>query len=288
MASTCAQSNDGGYVYSGYNGDVIYESSDFRIFKFAPEVEIELQPWNPQLPADGGWLSYGAQVSNILVDATPLDAWLVLTNPNGDRFLQTSFPVTLQPGATFTRPRINVWIPPNAPNGTWTYEVHLGDASPVPPGGPGRSRNMGLGSFTFEKGDAMATESPSADSSPEWPNASTSWHPFTSQPLTAAGTDNAPSSAADKPPAEASLSASPNPFNTATTITLDLPVDDQVTLAIFTVQGRLVTTLADAERLTPGQHRFSFDASHLASGMYLVRASSTHGLNKTQKLMLVR
>ncbi|MCB2212228.1 hypothetical protein KQI52_08975 [bacterium] len=147
------QMRDGGYIFGGeYTTNGGGDSEAFHLIKTEPEVLIELQPWNPQLPASGGWLSYGAQVSNILVNPTPLDAWLVLTNPDGQRFRLNSFPVTLQPGATFSRPRINVWIPPNAPNGTWTLEAHLGVAPPIPPpGGQHATRNMGLGSFAFTK-----------------------------------------------------------------------------------------------------------------------------------------
>ncbi|MCB2211532.1 hypothetical protein KQI52_05415 [bacterium] len=155
IANSIAQTVDGGYVFGGeYHSNDSPESTEFRLIKLEPEVEIELQPWNPQIPAEGGWLRYAAQVSNILFNATPLDAWIVVTGPNGQRTPLNSFPVTLQPGATFTRPRINVWVPPSAPNGEYTLEAHLGVAPPeIPPGGPGGSRNMGLGSFTFTKGE---------------------------------------------------------------------------------------------------------------------------------------
>ncbi len=129
-------------------------SLNFKATKLYPEVQITLHPWTPTIPVSGGLLRYGAQVTNILVDQTPLDAWIVVTGPNGERVPLNSFPVTLQPGATFTRPQITVWVPGYAPNGEYTLEAHLGVVPPtVPPGGPSGSRNMGLGSFTFTKVD---------------------------------------------------------------------------------------------------------------------------------------
>ncbi len=148
-------SRDGGLAYTGWDQTPtnLIESEDLLLVKHEPEIEVQLQAWTPAIPAEGGWLRYGAQVTNILVEPTPLDAWIVVTGPNGQRTPLNSFPVTLQPGATFNRYRINVWIPAAAPNGEYTLEAHLGVAPPeIPPGGPGGSRTMGLGSFTFTKG----------------------------------------------------------------------------------------------------------------------------------------
>ncbi len=151
---TCLdQGLDGSIIAAYYPSTINEPSTDLALMKLEPEVDIELEVWNPIIPAAGGLLRYGAQVSNILVNPTPLDAWIVVTGPNGDRIPLNSFPVLLQPGATFTRPQINVWVPGYAPNGEYTLEAHLGVAPPtVPPGGSSGSRNMGLASFTFTKG----------------------------------------------------------------------------------------------------------------------------------------
>ena len=153
IARSMCQTKDGGYVFGGdLRPDLIEPSSSFHIIKAEPEVEIALQTWTPVIPETGGWLRYGAQVSNILVDPPPMDAWLVVTGPNGARTPLNNFPITLQPGATWTRPQINVHIPGDYPNGEYLYEIHLGNATAVLPPGHGGSRNMAVESFTFTKG----------------------------------------------------------------------------------------------------------------------------------------
>jgi hypothetical protein len=145
MPTSVDQGRDGSIVSSYYIEPGINNPNEISFIKWEPEVEIELQTWTPVIPETGGWLRYGAQVSNILLDPTPLDAWIVVTGPNGNRELVNHFPITLQPGTTWTRPHLNVRIPGGYPNGTYTYEINIGDGD--------TRRNMGLGSFTFVKGE---------------------------------------------------------------------------------------------------------------------------------------
>lgn len=70
-------------------------------------------------------------------------------------------------------------------------------------------------------------------------------------------------------PSDYSLSQNyPNPFNPVTTISFELPTVDFVHLAIYDVSGSLVTELIDGHR-DAGTHTVTFDASHLASGIYV-------------------
>jgi hypothetical protein len=62
----------------------------------------------------------------------------------------------------------------------------------------------------------------------------------------------------------------PNPFNPMTTIYYQLPVNSFVNLAVFDVAGRLVAELISGWRDT-GVHNITFDASDLASGMYIYK-----------------
>lgn len=59
----------------------------------------------------------------------------------------------------------------------------------------------------------------------------------------------------------------PNPFNANTEIVFSLPREMDAKLQIYDVTGRLVTTLAD-EQFMAGEHRISFDARDVASGVY--------------------
>jgi uncharacterized lipoprotein YddW (UPF0748 family) len=60
----------------------------------------------------------------------------------------------------------------------------------------------------------------------------------------------------------------PNPFNPATQIDFSIARGGRTTLKIYDVVGRLVATLVDA-RLHAGSYHVKFDASQLASGIYL-------------------
>jgi len=78
----------------------------------------------------------------------------------------------------------------------------------------------------------------------------------------------------------------PNPFNPATTIQYGLPEAGKVSLEVFDMTGRRVATLVD-ESKSAGWHNVTFDASNLASGMYIYRIQSGAFVN-TRKLILVK
>jgi subtilisin family serine protease len=59
----------------------------------------------------------------------------------------------------------------------------------------------------------------------------------------------------------------PNPFNPTTTIAYQIPTDGHVTIKVFDILGRDVTTLVD-EFKPAGSYTVQFDASRLASGIY--------------------
>jgi len=62
----------------------------------------------------------------------------------------------------------------------------------------------------------------------------------------------------------------PNPFNPTTQIQYSLPQSGFVTLKVYDIMGREVSTLVSRQQQA-GIHNINFDASHLASGVYIYR-----------------
>jgi hypothetical protein len=88
-------------------------------------------------------------------------------------------------------------------------------------------------------------------------------------------------------PAEFSLSQNyPNPFNPATSISFALPVESQVSLKIFNVLGQEVATVVDGV-MKAGRHTVSFNASKLASGVYLYQMK-TGSFTSLKKMLLTK
>jgi len=78
----------------------------------------------------------------------------------------------------------------------------------------------------------------------------------------------------------------PNPFNSSTLITYSLPVTSQVSLKLFDLVGREISTMFEGFKQA-GLHTIKLNANYLPSGLYLVRLNvSDHVF--TRKVMLVR
>ncbi|MAJ43229.1 MAG: hypothetical protein CMF96_00605, partial [Candidatus Marinimicrobia bacterium] len=80
--------------------------------------------------------------------------------------------------------------------------------------------------------------------------------------------------------------AYPNPFNPSTNISYILPVDTHVTINIFDIEGRNITTLIDRIN-TVGSHRVEWNASNYPSGVYFVKLEAGE-FKQTQKIMFIK
>lgn len=78
----------------------------------------------------------------------------------------------------------------------------------------------------------------------------------------------------------------PNPFNPTTTISFALPVDTDVNLTVYNLLGQRVAVLANGQ-FRSGQHSINFDASALASGMYIYRLEANNQTH-TRKMLLIK
>lgn len=88
-------------------------------------------------------------------------------------------------------------------------------------------------------------------------------------------------------PQELSLiSVYPNPFNSAATVTFDLPQTANAELSVYDLLGQKVGTLVRGP-LAGGQHRAVWNAAGWPSGTYLIRLEAG-AAQATRKVMLVR
>ncbi len=78
----------------------------------------------------------------------------------------------------------------------------------------------------------------------------------------------------------------PNPFNPITNIEFSLPKAELVSLKIYNLLGQEVATLV-SDKLTPGDYKYTWDAGHLASGVYLYEITAGSFV-QTRKMILLR
>ncbi len=78
----------------------------------------------------------------------------------------------------------------------------------------------------------------------------------------------------------------PNPFNPVTNIKFSIPQASFVKLTVYDITGREVAKLVN-ENMTAGSYTVDFNASDLATGVYLYRID-TDGFTDVKKMMLVK
>jgi len=78
----------------------------------------------------------------------------------------------------------------------------------------------------------------------------------------------------------------PNPFNPSTVIKYSIPQDGMVTLYVFNLLGEKVATLVNGV-MQAGRYEVNFDASKLASGIYVYTINSG-SFNSVKKMVLMK
>jgi pullulanase/glycogen debranching enzyme len=78
----------------------------------------------------------------------------------------------------------------------------------------------------------------------------------------------------------------PNPFNPSTVISYQLPVTSNITLKVYDILGREITTLVN-EQKPAGKYELKFDGSELASGVYFF-SLKTGNYAETKKMLLMK
>lgn len=76
----------------------------------------------------------------------------------------------------------------------------------------------------------------------------------------------------------------PNPFNPSTTIKFDVAKTGLVKIKIFDIIGREVSMFN--QMLAPGQYKYEFNSSHLASGVYFYKLETDQFIDTKKMIML--
>jgi photosystem II stability/assembly factor-like uncharacterized protein len=78
----------------------------------------------------------------------------------------------------------------------------------------------------------------------------------------------------------------PNPFNPSTNIKFEILKNENVTLTIYDMLGREISTLVN-EKLQPGTYEVTFDGSNLPSGAYFYKLTSGNFV-ETKKMLMIK
>ena len=78
----------------------------------------------------------------------------------------------------------------------------------------------------------------------------------------------------------------PNPFNPSTEISFSLPVDDYVKLSAYNIRGNEVDVIFEGVQGV-GQHSYTWNASHIPSGVYYIRLQAGDMVT-SQKALLIK
>jgi beta-glucanase (GH16 family) len=78
----------------------------------------------------------------------------------------------------------------------------------------------------------------------------------------------------------------PNPFNPTTNVALELPGSEDVTLEVYSMDGRKILDVHSGE-LSAGIHEFMVNMEGYSSGVYFIRLTSSH-ISQTRSFTLLR
>ena len=243
----------GGVTFEGGNlWNVDYTNSMMHEYDLTtnPNFTVTLTyNYGSPVPAGGGAINFDVWLENNETFPVNFDLWIEIP----PQVTPPSVPnrnLTFPGGFIIMRPDMNWPIPASWPAGNYTMDWYIGDMSTW--------TAWASDSFPFEK---SATDDGSGF---------TLWE-IDGDPLDQLfeGIDFGATVVSEF----ALLGSYPNPFNPSATISYTLDNSDLVKLSVYDLSGRQVATLVDGYR-DAGAHEVNFDASGLASGVYVYRLSS--------------
>ncbi|MCX6640952.1 MAG: M1 family aminopeptidase [bacterium] len=261
------------FVVNGTVSDVLFDptiwilKTSTETAYSAPVQTVAMTPINPpiQIPGSGGSFQYNINVHNTATSPVNMDIWTLMKKlPNGPwtgPYMNANR--TIAAGGNPTRLRSQN-IAAGLEAGTYLYEARLGDYP---------NAIWDVTNFTFIKNTA-------GDASGGFlvDNFDNTGEDFDDASLG--------STAANLPGEFKLIGSTPNPFNPTTTISFQLPAASRMSLVVYDVSGRLVSTLVDGFR-DAGSHQVTFDGSKLASGVYLYRLEAG-GYSANGKMVLLK
>jgi len=218
---------------------------------------VEIIPDDPPIVVPpGGSFTYTGILSNNTSDPQTVDAWVMVTLPNGDPYgpVKRFNDVNLSPNQTITKANIRQYVHGMAPPGDYVYTAYCGDYP---------STILDESSFGF----TVTSEIGSAGV--DW--TLKGWFDEEEELL----------------PQRTELFGNlPNPFNASTTFNYALEKEGHVSLEVYDLLGRKVTTVID-DHQTAGYKSVRWDASRCASGVYFYKLTVGE-YSHTMRMTLVK
>jgi len=93
-------------------------------------------------------------------------------------------------------------------------------------------------------------------------------------------------------PANFHVSNFPNPFNLSTTVTVELPYKDTITLRVYDIRGRIMQTLIADKKVSAGTYTATWNGRNesgqiMSSGVYLIQLKGQQ-VTKVRRCLLVK
>ncbi|MCX6641234.1 MAG: T9SS type A sorting domain-containing protein [bacterium] len=211
-------------------------------------MEINTSAFSPPvtIPANGGSFLYNINVHNTGTSPVSFQVWNKIRDAANNYYMVWGPISRTLPGGANPSRLLNQTVSGNLPSGTLYFISYIGTY-------PGSIADSSF--FTITK-SAVADGNPWISENYVTGNFLDEYATSTSAPTQFAVVGNYP-----------------NPFNPTTNISYSLANAGNVQLTVFDATGREVATLVNGYR-DAGSHQVTFDASKLASGVYLYQLSS--------------
>jgi len=211
-----------------------------------------------------------SQVGSYLFVAFDVSTNDVFPSADSTTYFAGYFTYSMDAGNTWSTP---VKFTPDAPLRDWRYPS-------IAPVNPVDQTTSTITVHMVMQGDSIPGSTVNASGMPVGVTAHY-YHFSTTMPLVGVGDDE------NNVPSEFVLEQNyPNPFNPSTTIKYTLAEKSDVSLNVYDILGNEVATLVNATQ-EAGNYEINFNASNLASGLYLYKIKAGNFVS-TKKMMLLK